>query len=124
MQRRFWVYATAVLVLIIAAGSITSAQEKKINRKDVPSAVLNSFHKVYPKAEIKGTSTETENGHKYYEIESVQGKKHVDLLLTENGKISEVEETISADELPADAVKNLEKKYKGLKIKSRESNRR
>ncbi len=111
------VYLT--VILFVSAG-LNYAQDKKIDLKKVPAKVTASFHKAYPKAEIKGTSIEKENGHKYYEIESIQGEKHIDLLLTESGKIAEIEETISTDELPANSVKNLEKKYKGLKIKRTE----
>jgi hypothetical protein len=92
------VYLT--VILFVSAG-LNYAQDKKIDLKKVPAKVTASFHKAY-------------------EIESIQGEKHIDLLLTESGKIAEIEETISTDELPANAVKNLEKKYKGLKIKRTE----
>ncbi len=106
--------------ILLAAGSLLFAQEKKISEKEVPSAVLNSFHKAYPKAEIKGLSTETEKGKKYFEIESVEGTKHIDLLISKTGKITEVEETIPTDQLPGAVMKTLEAKFKGLKIEKAE----
>ena len=92
------------------------AQEKKISEKDVPAAVLNSFHKAYPKAEIKGLSTEKEHGKKYFEIESMDGMVRRDLLFTPAGKIAEIEETIPASELPEGAMQSIEKKIPGAKV--------
>ena len=105
---------------ILMANINLFAQDKKITEKEVPAAVLNSFHKAYPKAEIKGTSIEKENGHSYYEIESVEGTKHIDLLITHSGKITEVEETIRENELPAPVMKTLKAKFKELKINKAE----
>ena len=115
----------AVSSLIVAAIlflSCTSmyAQEKKISQKEVPVAVMSAFHKAYPKAEIKGTSAETEKGKKYFEIESMEGTKHIDLLITKSGVITEVEETIPVDQLPSNVMKTLEAKFKGLKIEKAE----
>lgn len=119
MKSKFWGFTVVILISLSIAGNST-AQEKKIESSKLPKAVLKSFHTNYPKAEIKGTSIESENGHKYYEIESIQGGKHVDLLLTKTGKIVEVEETISKDGLPAGSVKMLAKEFKNLKIKKAE----
>ncbi len=96
------------------------AQEKKISEKDVPAAVLNSFHKAYPKAEIKGLSTETEKGKKFFEIESMDGTVRRDLLFTPAGKIAEIEETVPSSELPSGALQSIEKKIPGAKVERAE----
>ena len=108
-------YLLAAGILFVAS-ALTIAQEKKINEKDVPNAVLNSFHKAYPKAEIKGLSTEMEKGKKYYEIESVDGSIRRDLLFTPAGKIAEIEETIPSSELPNGSLKSIEKKNESEEI--------
>ncbi len=92
------------------------AQEKEITKKDLPSSVETAFHKKYPKARIKGLSTEIEHGKKYYEIESVDGKTRRDLLYTKNGKIVEVEETVSSTDLPKGSVKLIENKFPKAEI--------
>ena len=63
------------LVFILLSTSSLFAQEKKINKKELPQAVLNSFQKDYPNATIKAASIENENGKIYYEIESLEGRK-------------------------------------------------
>jgi len=111
---------TFLTVIILFSASLIFAQDKKIEQNKVPATALTAFHKAYPKAEIKGTSIEKENGHSYYEIESVEGKQHIDLLITASGKITEVEETIPENELPAPVMKSLNVKFKGLKINKAE----
>lgn len=113
-------FSFVAAAFLFAASTNIFAQEKKISEKEVPAAVLNAFHKAYPKAEIKGLSTETEKGTKYFEVESMEGTKHIDLLITSTGKITEVEETIPTDQLPSLVMKTLEAKFKGLKIEKAE----
>ncbi len=105
---------------ILTANINLFAQDKKITEKEVPAAVLDSFHKTYPKAEIKGLSTETEKGKKYFEVESVDGTVKRDLLFTPAGKIAEIEETIPSSDLPKGSVQSIEKKIPGAKIESAE----
>ncbi len=109
-----------VVAIILVAGINLFAQEKKITKKDVPANVMTTFQKAYPKAVVKGTSIETEHGKKFYEIESMEGSKHIDLLITSAGKITEIEETISTDQIPGSVMKTLEAKFKGLKIEKAE----
>jgi len=110
----------AVSIILIAASTNSFAQEKKITQKELPSAVLSSFHKSYPKAEIKGLSAETEKGKKYFEIESVDGSVRRDLLYLPDGKTAEIEETIPSSGLPEGAVQSIEKKIPGGKIEHAE----
>ena len=111
---------TIVIGIILVSGINLFAQEKKIDKKDVPANVMATFQKAYPKAEVKGTNIETEHGKKYYEIESMEGTKHIDLLITSAGKITEIEETISADQIPGNVMKTLGAKFKGLKVEKAE----
>lgn len=105
---------------IVIANINLIAQDKKITEKEVPSAVLNSFHKAYPKAEIKGLSTEIEKGKKYFEVESMEGTVKRDLLFTPVGKIAEIEESITPSNLPKGSVQTIEKKIAGAKIEQAE----
>ncbi|MDE3059182.1 MAG: PepSY-like domain-containing protein [Bacteroidota bacterium] len=103
-------------ILLPTASTTILAQEKKISEKELPAAVLSSFHKAYPKAEITGASTETEKGKKYFEIESMDGSVRRDLLFTSAGTIAEIEETIPSSELPGGALQAIEKKISGAKV--------
>jgi hypothetical protein len=82
----------------------------------LPPAVLDAFHKAYPKAVIRGTDKETEKGVTYYEIESVDGKMNRDLLYTGDGKTVEIEEGLAPGALPAAVTQALAKAYPGCKV--------
>jgi hypothetical protein len=92
------------LLIVFALGFEASAKEKKISKKHVPSAVLSAFEKAYPKAKVKGYSTETENGKTYFEVESHQGKKTLDVSYLADGTLAETKEGVTAGDLP-DSVK-------------------
>ncbi len=109
-----------VAAFLFSVSANVSAQDKKITEKEVPAAVLDSFHKAYPKAAIKGLSTETEKGKRYFEVESVDGTVSRDLLFTPAGKIAEIEETIPSSDLPKGSVQSIGKKIPGAKIERAE----
>ncbi len=106
----------AITLMSIIITSSCFAQEKKIDKKDLPKAVTESFQKSYPNAEIKGVSTEKENGKTYYEIESMDGTQGRDLLYTKDGKIAEIEETFAAENIPNFVISSVMKKYPKCKI--------
>lgn len=105
---------------ILLSGNSIFAQEKKIDKKELPEAVLAAFQKSYPNAEIKGASVEKEHGKTYYEIESIEGSQHRDILYTKKGKVVEVEEALASANIP-DFVKNtVMKKYPECEINKAE----
>ena len=57
------------VVIILAAGSIFVAQEKKIDRKQLPPAVEKTVAKESAGATINGFATEVEKGKRLYEVE-------------------------------------------------------
>lgn len=102
--------ALTAVVFVFAISLCSYAQTKKKNAaKNVPQVVLDAFKKAYPNAVIKGSGKENEEGKTFYEIESVDGKVKRDLLYLPDGKVSEIEEQVTANDLP-DAVKQSVKK--------------
>ncbi|MDP4114590.1 MAG: PepSY-like domain-containing protein [Bacteroidota bacterium] len=99
-------FLLAIVILFSCSSVMLNAQEtKKGKKKNIPQVVLDSFNKSYPKAIIRGTDIEKEDGKTFYEIESLDGKVKRDLLFLPDGKIAEIEETISPNDLPA-VIKN------------------
>ena len=116
MKKKNILQLSAFALISIGITSSSFAQEKKIDKKDLPKAVVESFQKSYPHAEIKGASTEKEHGKTYYEIESMDGTQARDLLYSKDGNVAEIEETIAEENVP-DFVKNsVMKKYPESKI--------
>ncbi len=106
----------AVAVMFLGISNSTLSQETKITHKDLPDAVKSAFEKSYPHAKIKGLSKEVENGKTYYEVESIDGKMHRDLLYTPEGDAYEIEETINAKTLPQVVKDALQKQFKEYSI--------
>lgn len=105
-----------VLILLAAFTVSVGAQEKPLSKSKVPSAVLKAFKDSYPKATAKAYSLEQENGKTYYEVESIDGNTHRDLLYTADGKVIEVEESIRPNEVPEAVNATVEKDFRSAKI--------
>ena len=109
-----------IAALIVLASAVVAlplnAQEKKISRKDVPSAVLAAFEKAYPHAKIRGTSTEVENGKTYFEIESMDGTQARDILYLADGTVAEIEEAVAVGTLPEAVRTAIGKEFPKAKI--------
>lgn len=110
----------AILAGLFLAG-ISSAQEKKIKRSDLPPAVEKTAAEVIKGATVKGFSKETENGKTTYEVEMVVNGHTKDVEVDANGAILEVEEEVALDSLPANVKAGLSAKASGGKILKVES---
>jgi hypothetical protein len=102
MMNRFarWTTVTTVLGLL-ALGGATRAEEEKIAFNRLPKAVRKTVKARFPNAEIKeAVEEEADDGETTYEV-SLEFKGHaIDLALSPNGKILEIEQAIEFDELP------------------------
>lgn len=78
---------------------------------ELPAAVKDAFKKSYPKATIRGTAKETEDGKTVYEVESVENGKARDLMYNADGTVTSIEEEMNAADLPAPVTAALKKLY-------------
>lgn len=94
-----------LLVTILFSGlmifSIAHAQERKIKREQLPPAVERTVAAESQGATIRGFSTEVENGKRLYEAELIVNGHSKDISIDEQGHVSEVEEEVAMDSLPA-----------------------
>jgi hypothetical protein len=93
------------LAIILCGGAFVTcyqaqAQEKKIKREDLPPAVEKTVSEESQGAAIRGFSTEVENGKRLYEVEMTVNGHGKDILLDQQGNITEVEEEVTMDSLP------------------------
>jgi hypothetical protein len=94
--------------------------ETKINKKDLPAAVLHAFQREYPLAKITGAAREIEADVEYYEIESKEHGTKRDMLYRADGGLVSVEEVIRPHYLPAFVREAVMQQYPKGKIKSAE----
>lgn len=95
-----------VLVLCGAAITVASAQAAK-----VPPAIAAAFKNAYPNAVIKAASSEKENGKIVWEIESVDGKTHRDIIYAPDGTPQVIEEQITVADVPPVVLAALKTRY-------------
>ena len=107
----------ALVGIAISVASLSAAaQELNLTAKQVPAAVIAAFKAAYPNATIKGYAKERENGKTFYEIESKDGDTGRDILYNPDGTVAEIEETLTASDLPAAAQEAMHAKYPGAVI--------
>ena len=105
----------------LSLATIALAQEKKIQRSDLPPAVEKTVVAQSQGATIKGFSTEKENGQTYYEAEMAVAGHSKDVLIDASGAVVEVEEQVALDSLPASVKDGLQAKAGHGKIVKVES---
>lgn len=92
----------AALVLMgLGATAFVQAQEKKLERKDLPAAVRTAVDRESAGATVKGFSTERENGIRTYEAEMMIDGHSKDVSIDAAGNVLEIEEQVTFDSLPA-----------------------
>lgn len=110
----------STILLLAPAGA--RAQETRLSRKEIPSAVLAAFEKAYPKATIKHAMKESKDGRTTIEIESLDGTTGRDLQYMADGMVMEIEETIPMSEIPAPVIATVKGKHpKGKIVKAEKS---
>jgi hypothetical protein len=98
---------TALFVIGCAGLTTIQAQEKKLERKDLPKAVEKTVAKESVGAEIKGFATEKEDGIQTYEVELVVNGLTKDIAMDAKGNILEVEQEVAMDSLSEDVKAGL-----------------
>lgn len=102
-----------ILTISILGLSLTTISAQDIHQNEVPSVILNSFQKSFPKAadidwEIKGN---------YYEVEFETGFLGDDhkVLYSRDGKLVRHEEEISKSNLPKAILTSIKRSFNGYR---------
>jgi hypothetical protein len=98
------------VVIGVSLASVAVAQEKKIQRSDLPAAVEKKVAAVSQGATIRGFSEEKENGQTFFEAKLMVDGHSKDLLMDGSGAIVEVEEQVVLESLPVDVRAGLQAK--------------
>jgi hypothetical protein len=98
------------LITAIGFATAATAQEKKIQRSELPSEVGKTVVSQSEGATIRGFSKEVENGQLHYEVELMVNGHSKDVLMDSGGSILEVEEQVPIGSLPAGVRAGLQAK--------------
>jgi uncharacterized membrane protein YkoI len=96
-------YMIIVLTACLAVLGSAMAQEKKIERPDLPAAVEKTVAAQSKGATIRGFSKEMEKGKTTYEVQMTVNGHTKDLEVDESGVVIEVEEQVALEALPTEA---------------------
>jgi hypothetical protein len=113
--------AEFTLIAAVFLASCAVAQEKKIQRTDLPAAVEKTVAAQVQGATIRGFSQEKENGQFFYEAETTVAGHSKDILIDSTGAVVEIEEQVAFDSLPTAVKAGLQAKAgegKILKVES------
>ena len=100
----------ALITAALLLPTFVLAQEKKIQRADLPAPVEKALAAQTQGATIKGFSREEENSQTYYEAEMTVGGHRNDVFFDATGAVVEVEEQVAFDALPAAVKQGLQSK--------------
>ena len=92
--------ATLVVSISLVLTVSSSAQERRVKMKDLPSAVQKTVTEVSKGASIKGLSKETEKGKTVYEVELNVDGHSKDISMDSTGQVIEVEEEVQFSSIP------------------------
>jgi hypothetical protein len=97
------------------------AQDKKLQRSDVPAAVQKTADEQAKGATVRGYSSEVEDGKLHYEIQLTINGRERDVSIDPDGSVTEIEDVVEFASLPAAVQDGLNKKAgtgKILKVES------
>jgi uncharacterized membrane protein YkoI len=100
-----------MVFLAATAPTLRADDEDNVPLDKVPKAVLDAVKARFPDAELKEASKETENGKTTYELGIVNKKDKIDVELTPEGDLVDIEKEIDVKDLPQAVSKALEEKY-------------
>ncbi|HLK19149.1 MAG TPA: hypothetical protein VKT81_09335 [Bryobacteraceae bacterium] len=104
--------------VLIAIALLAGAAEQRIKLADLPAPVQKTVQEQTKNAQLHGLSKEIEHGKTLYEIETTVNGKSRDLLVDASGRIVEVEEATTLDQVPAAVQTALTKAGRILKIET------
>lgn len=103
--------ALGLLLLVAVARSQEEQQEEKVPLDKVPKPVMEAVKARFKDAKVTGASKETEDGKLVYEVTIKDKNQNIDVTLTPEGEILEIEKEIAAKDLPKVVAKALADKY-------------
>jgi uncharacterized membrane protein YkoI len=91
--------------------TVAQADEEKVPLDKVPKAVVEAVKTRFPDAKLESAEKETKDDKTVYEIAIKNKNQKIEVTLTADGKIVEIEKQIAASDLPKTVSETLAAKY-------------
>jgi uncharacterized membrane protein YkoI len=115
MKTKAWVIAAMAASWVVFGQA--NAEEKELNKSQVPKAVLEAFEKAYPHVKDVEYEKEIVNGQSAYELEYKTNNMEHEVLYSADGTLLQKEEEIEGETLPAPVKDAIRKAYPKAEIK-------
>lgn len=107
--------------LFFSIAAVSRAQEERVKKSDLPSAVQKTASEYSKGATVRGYSKEMEDGKLEYEVKLTVDGHSKSVGIDETGALIEIEEQVQLDKLPAQVIEGLKNKASDGKITKVES---
>ena len=118
MKMQYWI--TTLLVTSLVAFGQVNANEKEVNKQQIPKTVLETFEKGYPNAKEVEFEKEMIDGKTVYEVEYKENGREYEILYDSDGMILQMEETLNVKALPEPIAQAISKAYPNATIEDAE----
>ena len=112
---------SALMVAALVMQLTVAAQERRIEKSELPAAVQKAMEQETAGLTIRGYSSEVEDGQQEYEVETVKNGHTRDVSFAPDGRVLEEEEQVELTHLPTKVGEALAQKAgtgKIIKIES------
>ena len=114
-------WTIGALLLMCGLAAAATAQDKKLQRADLPPAVGKTADAQSVGATVRGYSSETEDGQLEYEVSLTVSGHGKDVTIAPDGTVLEIEEAVAFASLPAVVREGLQQAAGSGKIGKVES---
>jgi hypothetical protein len=108
-MKRSTLIAPAILLFAVLGATPAAAQEKRLQRSDLPPAVQKTADEQSRGATVRGYASETAGGKLEYEVQLTVNGHSRDVSIAPDGSVLEVEEEVAQAALPAAVREGLQK---------------
>jgi hypothetical protein len=113
MSSRLQAVAAPVILSMFLIATVAVARSPRTLPAEVESAVRRAF----PEATIRSFGRERENGALYYEVNLRQAGKRMEVEVSPEGVIGEIESRVYMEDLPAEMRSRIAKLTRGMRIR-------
>ena len=109
---------TVLSSVLLAAVSVASAKEERVELRDVPRPVMEAVTKRFPEAKVSGAGKEEgDDGQIVFEVQLTDKSQKVDMSVSPDGTIREIEKQVKQADLPKAVQRTLTDKYPKSQLK-------
>jgi len=109
--------AVSGVLAVVVASSAGRADEEKVPLDKLPKAIVAAVKKRFAEGEMVSAEKETDKGKTVYEVALKHKGKKIEVSLTPEGTILEIEKEIAFDDLPKAVSDTVKTKYPKADIK-------